>query len=68
MDYYGVREIADALGEDPRVVSNWWRRGKLPEPSARLYMGPMWTAAAIRPWIRKRKRAQKKVATPPRIT
>jgi predicted DNA-binding transcriptional regulator AlpA len=52
MKLYGIAEIAQALGVSRGLVAQWYRRGKLPEPDARLAMGPVWTAATIEPWIR----------------
>lgn len=51
MKLYGLTEIAQAVGAKPRTVSMWLARGKLPEPTARLAMGPVWTAQAIEGWI-----------------
>jgi hypothetical protein len=48
---YGIREIADELGERPNTVSVWYHRGKLPVPSFILAMGPVWTERRIRPFI-----------------
>ena len=52
---WGITEIAEALGENPRTVAQWHRRGKLPEPTERLAMGPVWTVQAITPWFANRK-------------
>jgi predicted DNA-binding transcriptional regulator AlpA len=51
MKLYGLTEIAAATGIDRRVLAMWLHRGKLPEPDARLAMGPAWTARRIEPWI-----------------
>ena len=51
---YGISEIAQALGISRGLVAQWFKRGKLPEPTARLAMGPVWTAEAIDPWIASR--------------
>ena len=50
--FYGLTEIARASGIDRRLLALWLQRGKLPEPDARLAMGPVWTAQRIEPWIR----------------
>jgi len=49
---YGIAEIAGAIAARPETVAQWYRRGKLPEPTARLKMGPVWSAADIEAWIR----------------
>lgn len=48
---YGIAEIAAALNARPKTVSIWLSRGRLPEPDARLAMGPAWLAETIEPWI-----------------
>jgi len=52
--FVGIAEIAKALGVSRGLVAQWYKRGKLPEPTARLAMGPVWTAEAIDPWIASR--------------
>jgi len=54
VNLYGIAEIARALGCSRALVAQWHRRGKLPEPSARLSMGPVWSGRRIEPWIRER--------------
>jgi hypothetical protein len=49
---YGVSEIAQALGVSPGLVAQWHKRGKLPEPDARLAMGPVWAARSVEPWLK----------------
>lgn len=56
MTLYGIAEIAAALGVTPGLVSQWRKRGKLPEPSAELAMGPVWTGDRIEFWIRSKPR------------
>ena len=48
---YGEYEVARSLGVSPGLVAQWFKRGKLPEPTARLAMGPVWNASAIEPWL-----------------
>lgn len=38
----GTAEVADAVGVTSQAVSNWIKRGQVPEPFARLRMGPVW--------------------------
>ncbi|WP_410667897.1 helix-turn-helix transcriptional regulator [Amycolatopsis sp. cmx-4-68] len=51
--YYGLAEIADALGLSRQLVTVWRRRRShdMPEPTAELSSGPIWHGAAIEPWI-----------------
>ncbi len=46
-DLVGVAEVADILGWDRRRVSVYIRRGKFPEPVARVAAGPLWTRQQI---------------------
>jgi hypothetical protein len=55
MTLYGIAEIARALGVSRGLVAQWHKRGKLPEPTARLASGPVWTARTIEPWIRRQR-------------
>jgi predicted DNA-binding transcriptional regulator AlpA len=48
---YGVAELAAATGQRRATVSQWARRGRLPEPTARLAMGPVWAGPEIEGWI-----------------
>ena len=52
MTFYGIAEIAQALGVKPGLVAQWYRRGKLPPPLAVLAMGPVWGGEDIEEWIR----------------
>lgn len=54
---YGIAEIAKTLGERRQTVAQWHKRGRLPSPTEDLAAGPVWTAAAIEPWIAERKKA-----------
>jgi hypothetical protein len=51
--YYGLAEIADALGLSRQLVTVWRRRRShdIPDPTAELSSGPIWRGAAIEPWI-----------------
>jgi hypothetical protein len=53
---YGIAEIAEAIGQRPNTVAQWFRRGKLPNPDAELAIGAVWTGKSIGPWIRKQRR------------
>lgn len=55
---YGTAELAEELGVDRYRVSMWLNRGNrdIPEPDARLSMGPVWLAATVRGWLRATKR------------
>jgi hypothetical protein len=48
---YGIAEIAEALGVRRQVVAGWHHRGRLPEPTAELKMGPVWIDLHIEPWL-----------------
>jgi predicted DNA-binding transcriptional regulator AlpA len=50
----GIAEIAARLGVPRATVAQWHVRGKLPEPDARLAMGPVWREQTIATWERKR--------------
>jgi len=60
--YWGISEIAEACGVTQQAVSNWLNRGKMPKPSFRLRMGPVWDIEGnhrFRVWLRaNRKRAK----------
>lgn len=51
--FYGIAEIADALGIDRQLVTVWRRRSShgMPPPDEELSSGPLWTADTIEPWI-----------------
>jgi Putative ATPase subunit of terminase (gpP-like) len=59
--YWGTAEIAEACGVSQQAVSNWLARDKMPKPTFRLAMGPVWDAEGnqrFRVWLRaKRVRA-----------
>lgn len=55
MKVYGIKEIAEALGARRQTVSQWFKRGHLPDPDERLASGPVWLAKTIEPWINKQK-------------
>ncbi|MFI5693283.1 hypothetical protein ACIA58_15670 [Kribbella sp. NPDC051586] len=52
-EYYGLAEIADALGLNRQLVTAWRRRRShgIPEPDGELSSGPIWRGATIEPWI-----------------
>lgn len=54
MKFYGISEIAEAIGANPHTVAQWYRRGKLPAPDAVLKMGPLWTEDTLSDWLRER--------------
>ena len=47
----GIAEIAQRAGVPRQTVAQWHARGKLPEPDARLAMGPVWRETAIESWL-----------------
>lgn len=53
---YGITELAVATGQRRDTLSQWYRRGKLPEPAARLAMGPVWMGPSIEAWIQGHRR------------
>jgi hypothetical protein len=53
--FYGISEIAEAIGARPETVAQWYRRGKLPPPDAVLKMGPVWIGRTIGSWLHQRK-------------
>lgn len=67
--FYGIAEIAEALGIDRQLVTVWRRRSShgMPLPDEELSSGPLWTAGTIEPWIiatRRRLEAGAKAGTP----
>jgi hypothetical protein len=68
-DFYGIAEIADALGLGRPLVTAWRRRRShgMPEPDAELASGPIWLGRTVEPWIeRVRERADREA--PPPVT
>lgn len=61
---YGTAELAAELGVDRYHVSMWLKRGNrnIPEPDARLSMGPVWLADTVKAWLRITKRQLKREA------
>jgi hypothetical protein len=51
--FYGIAEIAEAVGVDRQLVTVWRRRSShgLPPPDEELASGPLWSAASVEPWI-----------------
>ena len=56
MELMGRLEIADLLGVSQQRVNQLARRKDFPEPVARLALGQVWDAAAVREWAEKRER------------
>jgi hypothetical protein len=56
MKIYSIAEIAEATGDKPKTVSQWYARGKLPKPDWLLKIGPVWKGTTIGPWISSRRR------------
>lgn len=54
-DFYGIAEIAEALGLNRQLVTAWRRRRShgIPEPDAELSSGPIWRGETVEPWIDK---------------
>lgn len=52
-DFYGIAEVADALGLNRQLVTVWRRRRShgMPEPDAELASGPLWRGETVEPWI-----------------
>ena len=52
--FYGIAEIAEALGIDRQLATVWRRRSShgMPRPDDELAAGPLWLAETIEPWIR----------------
>jgi len=46
-EYMGLAEVAEYLKVSKQFISNWRRRGRLPEPCAQLALGPVWKTAEI---------------------
>lgn len=58
MTLYGIAEIGEALRVPRQLVASWYHRGKLPEPSEILKMGPVWYGREIEAWLEDRRRSQ----------
>lgn len=56
MTIYGIGELAEAIRMPANTVSQWYKRGKLPPPTAELRMGPVWTGAKVERWIKEQRR------------
>jgi hypothetical protein len=54
--YFGTAEIAEVMGVSPQAVSNRLKRGKIPPPTVRLRMGPVWSTndPAFGKWLGER--------------
>jgi hypothetical protein len=52
-EFYGIAEIADALGLARGLVTVWRKRRShgMPEPDAELASGPVWRGQTVEPWI-----------------
>jgi hypothetical protein len=52
-DFYGIAEIADAMGLSRQLVTVWRKRRShgIPEPDAELASGPIWRKETVEPWI-----------------
>ncbi|ANZ35464.1 hypothetical protein BBK82_04590 [Lentzea guizhouensis] len=52
-DFYGIAEIADAMGLSRQLVTVWRKRRShgIPEPDAELASGPIWRRETVEPWI-----------------
>ena len=50
LDVMGVAEVAAFCGVHKVTVHKWIRAGRMPEPDARLAMGPVWLTARIKEW------------------
>ncbi len=50
--YWTATDVAAALGVAPHRVSDWRRRGQMPEPDLRLdAYRPLWRSETIAPWL-----------------
>ncbi len=52
-DFYGIAELADAMGLSRQLVAVWRKRRShgIPEPDAELASGPIWRRETVEPWI-----------------
>jgi transposase-like protein len=68
-DFYGIAEIADALGLARQLVTVWRKRRShgIPEPDAELASGPIWLGSTVEPWI-DQVRDRSEDDTPPQAT
>jgi predicted DNA-binding transcriptional regulator AlpA len=51
----GIYEIAREVGAKRQTVAQWYKRGRLPEPTDTLSTGPVWSRDAIQGWLSSRK-------------
>jgi len=50
LDYWGTYEVAKYCKVTKQAVWQWRKRGKMPEPVAKLKMGPVWKTKDIMRW------------------
>lgn len=60
MRLLGSAELAEQLGWIRQRVTVYLKRGKLPEPVARLRCGPVWTGEQVDELVRQRERTRNK--------
>lgn len=50
--YWTATDVAAALDVAPQRVSDWRRRGQMPEPDVRIdARRPLWRTDTIEPWL-----------------
>jgi hypothetical protein len=50
LDIVGLAELATILAVPRGTARQWYHRGQLPEPDARLACGPVWRTSTIEGW------------------
>lgn len=58
-DLLGSTEVAEQTGILRNHLGYWVRKGKFPEPYARLKMGPLWRQAQVDAWLAKHGKIEK---------
>jgi hypothetical protein len=51
LDIVGITEISELTNVGTKSVRNWYVRGIMPPPDAKLACGPIWRRSTITRWM-----------------